>query len=836
MFKRPAQKILVLLCLIPIFLLAQQKEITINANSLPLNKVLINLREQYNIHFSFDDMLLSKYIVSMHQGFATPDKAIKTLLKPYPLDYSYEGNVYVIYKKQDFKPKSMQKHFLKGYLKDIKTGEPLAFSHILTSDKNFISDVNGYFSGIIDQSTPVQTIISHLGYYILDTVLLIDTINIIQLTPSSVKLTEVEITGKSIDFVSQIGQQPGIMRLNSKVATHLPGYGDNSVFNLLRLQPGILASGEQTNSMIIWGSYAGQSKVMFDGFTVYGLRNFNDNISSFNPLMAQDIEVMKGGYDAKFGERAGGIVNISGITGNTKKVSGVFTINNMTINSLLEVPFKNRSSLVIAFRHTYFNLYNPTEYTIHRNDSLNGPASVNINVKPNYTFRDINIKYSGIAGKNDHYFISLYASNDIFKYSIDEPLQFRRILKNTDERNTQSGGSFFYGKEWKNNGSSKFILSFSSLRKKFSDDYRIEKKWNGEINNISKFNSVNKINEATLKVENRFPVTSHHTLEFGGGIISNKSTLQADTFNITISDLYVSAARLYGYLQDVISYGKFTVKPGGRITQAFYLKKVYFEPRISAVYKPSDSWTFSLAWGLYNQYVTRTSAIDNQGNYRYLWTVCDNKDIPVLKAMHNVAGISFLKKGYIISLEAYFKTVDGLSRYVQYKDIVAPDIYHGNSRGYGMDLMLKKDYRGSTLWMAYSYSRTEEQFDYFPNRNYRRSPQDQRHEIKLGTMINLSPFYLSANYVYGTGFPITFNNQHQIQKDYPYSRLDGSATWRFLNRKVEGEIGVSVLNILNTQNIKFSNFEKVPLNQTSSINIYAEAIPLTPTLFLKISF
>ena len=298
----------------------------------------------------------------------------------------------------------------------------------------------------------------------------------------------------------------------------------------------------------------------------------------------------------------------------------------------------------------------------------------------------------------------------------------------------------------------------------------------------------------------------------------------------------ISAARLYGYLQDVISVGKIKLKPGGRITQAFYLKKIYFEPRLSAIYKPSDSWTFSLAWGLYNQYVTRTSTIDNQGNYRYLWTVCDNKDIPVLKSMHNVAAVSFAKKGYIISLEGYFKTVDGLSRYVQYKDIVAPDIYHGNSRAYGMDLMLKKDYRGSTFWLAYSYSKTEEQFNYFPNRNYRRAPQDQRYEIKLGTMINLSPFYLSANYVYGTGFPITFNNQHQIEKDYPYSRLDGSATWRFLNRKIEGEIGISVLNILNTQNIKFSNFEKVPINQTSSINIYAEAIPLTPTLFLKISF
>ena len=155
-----------------------------------------------------------------------------------------------------------------------------------------------------------------------------------------------------------------------------------------------------------------------------------------------------------------------------------------------------------------------------------------------------------------------------------------------------------------------------------------------------------------------------------------------------------------------------------------------------------------------------------------------------------------------------------------------------------MDLMVKKELKGSTLWVAYSLSRTEELFDYYPKRlqKYRRAPQDQRHELKAGVMVNLDPVYLSASYVYGSGFPIQYNNHQKIEKDYPYSRLDVAASWRFLTRKVKGEVGVSVLNVLNRQNIKFSNFEKIPLNQTSSINIYAEAIPLTPTLYLKFSF
>ena len=71
----------------------------------------------------------------------------------------------------------------------------------------------------------------------------------------------------------------------------------------------------------------------FDGFTIFGLKNFNDNISSFNPLMVKDIEVHKGGFDAAYGERVGGIVNITGKNGNFNKPSFSRNALNGSINS-----------------------------------------------------------------------------------------------------------------------------------------------------------------------------------------------------------------------------------------------------------------------------------------------------------------------------------------------------------------------------------------------------------------------------------------------------------------------------------------------------------------------
>jgi len=108
------------------FLFAQQQKIVVKADNEPLNRVLNSIRDQYNIHFSYDDKLLSSYKISLNQSFASTEQAISALLKPFPLTYDFEENVYVIFKKSNNKKQSRKKHFLKGYLLDSKTGEPLA--------------------------------------------------------------------------------------------------------------------------------------------------------------------------------------------------------------------------------------------------------------------------------------------------------------------------------------------------------------------------------------------------------------------------------------------------------------------------------------------------------------------------------------------------------------------------------------------------------------------------------------------------------------------------------------------------------------------------------------
>lgn len=828
-----------LLFLLSTFLTSNGQGVKVDAVEIPLNKVLISIIDSHNVNISFDDESLSHYLVSDNNFYPTIDQALKGLLIKLPLSYELINDVWVIY--PNIKPIPwQQKTFLSGNVFDKITNEALPYSHVIVGGWPSVTDLKGSFSSTFflgDSIIPIK--VSHLGYYILDTLVSVNQLHNFALTPSSIGLSEIVIIDRTIEKSTQIGDLPGLMKLNHKIAHFLPGYGDNSVFNLIRLMPGILASGEQTNELIIWGSYAGQSKVMFDGFTVYGLKNFNDNISTFNPLVAKDIEIHKGGYDARYGGRVGGIVNIIGKNGNTISPSFTINVNNMTLNGMLEVPILKSGSLIVAFRHTYYNLYNPADMTalFRQNNDPDTTNDIDITVTPDYMFRDVNIKYSTRINSNDLFYISLYGGDDRFLYSIDEPIDFRIIDKKTKEENSQLGGAVFYGKVWNKGNTSNFRLSYSGLKSMYTDDFKIISPIIHNIEYIINDKSDNTLGEYSFEFNNLIALNQTHTFDGGVDVIYNTVKLQEHSFDALIAFFQSSASRISLFAQDNISVNKnFTLKAGFRINYAFNLQKAYFEPRLSASVKLGKYWKINAALGIYNQFVTLSSIVDDLGNYRYLWVISDNQEIPVLESTHYVLGTSYHQANFTLSVEGYFKNTTGLTRYVNFINFNVQDIYYGKAESFGVDLLIKKDFAKHSAWIAYSLSSTIEHFKYHLIEDMRRAPHDQRHELKLAAMLNFDPFFLSSNYVYGSGFPYGSGLIQYVEgQDLSYSRLDISVIYKFLDRKVKGETGISILNVLNTENLKYSSFERIPANQTNGINIYTGALPFTPTLYLKIS-
>ncbi|MFC2118917.1 TonB-dependent receptor plug domain-containing protein, partial [Bacteroidota bacterium] len=636
--------------LMSVFFCTYSQEIKVDVQNSPLNTVLIEIWNIYNIQYSFNDHLLSKYNVSISKTFSSPDKALKELLSGFPLNYEKKEGVFIIYSSQ--KDQQPGPYYLNGQVLETESLEPLPYSHVTINDQNISTDMNGSFVFSSSSDSVFSLKVSHLGYYLLDTLINEGNNQQFFLQPSSIGLTEIVIMDKKIEKSTQIGQQPGVIKLNHKIATFLPGFGDNSVINLLRLQPGILAAGEQTNDLVIWGSYAGHSLILFDGFPIYGLKNYNDNISAFNPLLAKNIEVLKGGYDASFGDRVGGIVNITGKNGNKKNPALTLCINNMTINGMAEFPLFGTGSLIISLRKTYYGLYDESDFRLFNNrkaqsDSMN---RIDINVIPDYSFQDINIKYSARIKNRDFFYLSLYRGNDDYSYNINQRLNNHTIIKNREERNSQIGGAIVYDKTWKNGNNSKFLINYSGLDTYFSDNYQIER---GQMHgrDYKKYEIINnQTEEASFKFDNRIAVNNNNILQGGIGLISNKISLDENTFDQELINTNNTGNRINFFLQDNISLDKeVNFKIGLRLNYPLELQKIYIEPRLSTSLRVNKFWKINAAWGIYNQFISKTSTLDNLGNLRYLWILCNNNDIPVLESQHFVAGTSFNKNNFTLS-------------------------------------------------------------------------------------------------------------------------------------------------------------------------------------------
>lgn len=830
--KIPDKNSLVFLLLLFLVVPAFPQEIRINCTDEPLNKILIRLRDNYGLMVSFDDRQLSTFTLTLEKKFSSPALAFDYLFRGLPLRYEIIEGVYIIY--TVIVKEKAKNHLIAGCIYDKTNHETLPFSSILINNKGFISDAEGNFSFTSATDSIFNVKISYLGYYILDTIVPKGTHYNFRLTPSVIAMKEIIVIGQEVERSIQTGNSPGEIKLNHKIAYFLPGNGDNSVFNLLRLQPGILASGEQSSDLIIWGSYEGQSQIVFDGFTLYGMKNFNDNISAVNPFMAKDIKVLKGGFGAEYGEKAGGIVDITGLDGNRLSPSVQLNINNMTLNGQVSIPFRKKSALLMAYRQTYYNLYNPVEYSsVLGSGSGRGRQSggADYYVNPDYVFRDLNLKYSG-GGAKSNFYISLYGGNDNFDYSFNEETMQKSIALNYSEQNTQLGGAAFYGFRWNDKNTSNFTLSYSLLNTDRDYQEKTERTAGNQVFTVISEQTTNSVNEINGRIDNKINLSEKHTASLGAG------ALYYFTFNHINAIRDTVKARLtlpYLYLQDNIALlENLTVNPGIRMDLHTTSGKLYFQPRISVLYKINKALKLNAAVGMYNQFVAKNMILDASGNYRLAWSICNNKEIAVINSESYSLGFSFNKYNFTASIEGYLRNTGGITRYLE--STSGSQAYHGDGKTRGLDLYAKREFKNQSFWIAYTLSKTEEKFPYFPVDSYQPAMHDQRHELKIAGLARIKSFHFSACYVFGSGFPDPDLLPGEIDYTKSYNRLDADIIYTISTRKIKIDAGISVLNVLNTENIRYSNYTRVPTDDSTFVSLYAEAVPFTPTLFLKISY
>lgn len=791
---------------------AFSQELHLAVKDKPLNDVLRGL----SVEISFDDNALSKYKVSVNKTFKSPQAALDFLLKDKPFRFENMNGVYVITtyieKKEPPLVVEAKKYYtFSGMIKDAENGENLPYAYITTPEGIISTDEAGFFSFKTERKGRLRVQAQYLGYQVQDTIVS-PGLNEIGLQPIIYTMDEVIVSPSPATMFMQSGNNAGEIRINHQVAKYLPGSIDNTVFNLMRMMPGVRASGEPSEDMIVWGSNMGESKITYDGYTLFGIKNYNDHTGSINPYMVKDIRIMKGGYGSNQGERIGAITEITGIDGDFSSPSVKASISNYTMNLFASVPLTKKLNISAAYRQTFYNLYNNENVDFSNNG--NSPLNIsNVYIKPDYHFNDANVKLSGKAFQDDSYYISLYGANDRFKYSVKQPEEYDL---NASEKNRQYGGGASYKRVWENGSSTKIMVTFSRLTS-LLDNLSIVGNKKPTTEDVSHLD--NEVQEYSIKLNHDFSIGTRNKIQIGG---------EWQQYRVSLNDLCGELEKPTVYITDNILLGKLSLNAGVRVDMPLD-KKVHVQPRLSGRYKISEELTATASWGLYNQFLTRTAYEYDESGVQTVWSMADST---FTKAMHTTAGIAYSKNGFLVSLEGYYKkTKNG-----QY--FLDNTVYKIDNTILGADLYAKKQIKNHTLYGSYSIN------------NLRKPQNELSHEIKVGGIGAFDPFYFSLSYVYGTGFAYISTgghghgqgneegqhgseHEHTDSSDESYSRFDIGVTYRKQIKRIKLQAGVSLLNVFDTKNIKY-NYRVS--GQNTATNIFTKATPFTPTVFFEIIF
>lgn len=786
-----------------------------------LNEILLDLNDRYDVQISINSKLSNACSITINQSFETIDLALEALGARCNLEVMRIDDVFTFrtLKTKVQVPKQRIKDYLyQGRAVEVGSDEPLPFAVVSTVDKELITDENGMFS--FRSESESQTVkLRSLGYHDLDTTVVNGSNLTMKLNPRVKSLNEVIVMGeRGTSPITNIGQKSGFIQLNDVGNNLVPGLSNNLIFNNLRQYPGIMAAGESIADFVIWGSYAGQNHVIYDGISLFNSWGVNDDMGRINPYMIKHVEVYKGGYNVPYGDRVGGVVLMEGKSGNRNALEVGANLTNQLLSGYVNVPlFNNSASLQLAGRRT---LSEDLDLASNFDENLNL-------IVPLYDYSDLHVKFSASLSPNDLIALSTVISSDSYSGTL-RTRNNQTFFRSIDISSEQVGGSLKYVRNWQGGGISSVILSQSTYTPELITNYFVSRNVLSPVIELREDLWSNPILEYRSKLMHTFSAMNNHQLQVNLEYVSN-----AAGFNSRESDAFVDSRseeldRVSLYVHDQIQWTPNFSMQVGLKADAPTGGDVYWQPRVNGKVDISKKWNLHFGWGFYNQFISRNSVVDELGNRADVWQVANGSNIPVLESMHTTVGIGFLGDDFELSLEGYYKTTSGFTRYFvnrRGESVIA----QGDAKARGIDLFVRNHFGSHAFWLSYSLAKAEERFG---NRiftsEYRVARQDQRHELKAAAVFDFNPFELSVTNVYGSGFYDNLLRQNRT----PYWRTDLAIQRQFQTKSTNFEAGISILNLFNSRNIRLNQSINVPNGNTFN----TVGIPFTPTLYFNISF
>ena len=561
--------------------------INISFSKVSLAHVLNTINEKYQIKFAFDNNLLDKIIISKELNQVPAEDAIRQLLDGTGLDYQIVNSVYIIrplpvgQKKNETKTDqpiqetSISRRFsISGLIKDAQVGEYLPYASVTINgtSKGTASNNDGFFIFTGLSAGPVDLQVSYLGYEpkvihcnpATDTTMLI-----IGLERKTELIPEAVVSQKTLD-ISEEGNVIGQLKVNPLKIYSLPSLGEIDIFRTLQLLPGIDGTDENTSGLNIRRSTYDKNLILYDGFSVYNMDHYFGVFSAFNSKAIKDIQVYKGGFEAKYGGHVSGVIDITGKSGNSNKPSVNIGLNMLSADAMIEIPLFSKASFIFAARISITDIIHSPVYTdllenfrYDLNDDNNSLFSSSENsLISDFRFYDLNAKLTVKPTLNDVISLSAYKGSDNLgiNKSITQPIS-ASLIENPDWGN--EGASFRWARKWSNKFYNNFIIGASQylINYNLNENYLLNTVNTSDSLKIFNYDR-NIVNDYNFTFNNQYQVTPSNELEFGisGNFININYANQQKLTDNALSDntpapknLALSAFIFSPYFQNTFS-------------------------------------------------------------------------------------------------------------------------------------------------------------------------------------------------------------------------------------------------------------------------------------------
>ncbi len=766
------------------------------------------------------------------------------------------------------RPAAAQTVTLSGTIREVSGGELLAGATVQVSGtfNGTATNAYGFYALTIPANQPVEIVGRLLGYRPFRQTLTLQadrSLNI-ALSIDAIQLDEVAVKAESAPAESEAGRM-SVNTLPMRQLREMPMLmGEKDVMKALQLMPGVQKGREGTTGLYVRGGGPDQNLLILDDAVVYNANHLFGFFSVFNGDALRRVELVKGGFPARYGGRLSSVVDMQMKEGNRQKLHGAGGIGLLAGRLTLEGPIeRGKSSFLVSGRRSF------ADWVLR---PLSGGEF------PKIYFYDLNVKASADLGPKDRVFVSSYLGRDAFSF-----------VDNTPGSGREDGfnwGNLTASARWNHQYSPRLFanttLVFSQYDFTVYNQQRVK-----DVTYVLRYSSG--IRDFSAKMDFDYRPGARHALTFGGIATAHRFTPNALVRKGTIANARLSPTPPTDAIETGL-YAEDSWRPTEALTLVGGLRYSGFavngrtyhnlEPRLTTAYQLPRQWSLKASYARMNQYVQLLSN-SGLGLPTDLW-VPSTERIPPQRADQVALGLSkaLPRANLTLTVEAFHKTMNNLVGYREGASFLlldfGPDAQRtsavdwqenvtiGRGRAEGVEVLLQRQLGRLSGWAGYTLSRIRHRFpdvnegrEFFPR-------YDRRHDLSVVAIYQLRPrITFSSTFVYGTGNNLTipvaksdllehsftgFNgaipvSQYGATNSFraaAYHRLDLSVQFKKPKRWGERQWEVSVYNAYNRVNpfyYEIRNSSAADPSGQANSKLYRKGLfPIIPSINYSFNF